>query len=214
VPDHVTVIYFVALIVAIILHEISHGVVANFFGDDTAKRAGRLTLNPIPHIDPFGSIILPALGAIAQVPVIGWAKPVPVNPNRLRQPRRDMLIVSLAGPTTNFALAIVSAVIARVLYQRSGIHLLNSLDDLPLGVLIPLQFARVNTFLGVFNFLPIPPLDGASLVERALPESALAGWYRFRQYGMLILFALVFWTGLLDRIIRPFVEHLYRFVLT
>src|SRR5579862_8712004 len=99
--DQLTFIYFFALVAAIILHEISHGVVALCFGDDTARRAGRLTLNPIPHIDPFGSIILPAMGALAGVPVIGWAKPVPVNPNRLRNSRRDMLLVSLAGATTN-----------------------------------------------------------------------------------------------------------------
>src|SRR4029077_6750123 len=99
--DQATVIYFVALVVAIILHEISHGVVALFFGDDTAKRAGRLPLNPIPHIDPFGSLVLPAVGGLAGVPAIGWANPVPVNPMRLRNARRDMLFVSLAGPATN-----------------------------------------------------------------------------------------------------------------
>ena len=93
-----TLIFFGCLVVAVILHEISHGVVAFWFGDDTAKRAGRLTLNPIPHIDPFGSIILPAMGAIAGLPVFGWAKPVPVDPNRMRNPRRDMVFVGLAGP--------------------------------------------------------------------------------------------------------------------
>src|SRR5918996_4086896 len=97
-------IFFGCLVAAVILHEISHGVVALWFGDDTAKRAGRLTLNPVPHIDPFGSIILPAMGAITGLPIIGFAKPVPVNPGRLRHPRRDMLFVSLAGPSTNFLL--------------------------------------------------------------------------------------------------------------
>src|SRR5712691_13232248 len=114
--DRFTLIYFGALVVAIILHEIAHGVVALWFGDDTARRAGRLTLNPVPHIDPFGSIILPALGALAHVPVIGWAKPVPVNPNRLRS-RRDMLLVSLAGPATNLSLMLIAAVVARVLFK-------------------------------------------------------------------------------------------------
>ena len=104
--DEQTVIFFGCLVVAVILHEISHGVVALWFGDDTAKRAGRLTLNPIPHIDPFGSIILPAMGALTGLPVLGWAKPVPVNPARLRNPRRDMLFVSLAGPATNFLLMV------------------------------------------------------------------------------------------------------------
>jgi len=208
--DNVTVIYFVALITAIILHEISHGVVALWFGDDTAKRAGRLTLNPVPHIDPLGSIILPAFGALTGAPVIGWAKPVPVNPNRLRHKRRDMLIVSLAGPGTNFVLAAISAVIARELYHG---EFFNSLSDLPLQVLIPLQFAVVNLFLGIFNFLPIPPLDGSSLVERALPEKYLPRWYQFRQYGILILFALVFYTGIVGTIFNPFLDRLYNFVL-
>src|SRR6185503_10256514 len=104
--DRVTVIFFVALVASIILHEISHGVVANWFGDDTAKRAGRLTLNPVPHLDPFGSVILPAMAALAGVPVLAWAKPVPVNPNQLREPRRHMLYVSLAGPATNMLLCV------------------------------------------------------------------------------------------------------------
>src|SRR3954469_15125248 len=111
--DRATIVFFVALVASIILHEISHGVVALGFGDDPAKRAGRLTLNPVPHIDPFGSIILPALGALSGIPVIAWAKPVPVNPSRLRNSRRNMLFVSLAGPTTNFLLAAISAVFAR-----------------------------------------------------------------------------------------------------
>jgi Zn-dependent protease len=210
--DRVTVVFFVALIVAIILHEISHGVVAYSLGDDTAKRAGRLTLNPIPHVDPFGSIFLPVLGAIAHIPVIGWAKPVPVNPAQLRNRRRDMLIVSLAGPTTNFLLAAIAAVIAR--WQFESVHgTFYVLGDLPLRVLIPLLFAEVNLFLGIFNFLPIPPLDGASLVERVLPERWLPGWYRFRPYGILVLFLLVFSTNVLSNIFQPFVDHLYRFVL-
>jgi Zn-dependent protease len=218
--DHVTVIFFVALIVAIILHEISHGVVAYGFGDDTAKRAGRLTLNPIPHVDPFGSIVLPVLGALTHVPVIGWAKPVPVNPAQLRNRRRDMLLVSLAGPTTNFVLAAVGALVARWQFHSVQASFLQSvhgdyfkLGDLPLRVLIPYLFAEVNLFLGIFNFLPIPPLDGASLVERALPERWLPRWYAFRPYGILVLFLLVFWSNLLSNLFQPFLDHLQRFVL-
>jgi Zn-dependent protease len=218
--DHVSVIFFIALIVAVILHEISHGVVANSFGDDTAKRAGRLTLNPIPHVDPFGSIVLPVLGAIARVPVVAWAKPVPVNPARLRNQRRDMLIVSLAGPTTNFVLAFAAALVARWQFHSVQGSFLQSVHgdtfstgDLPLRVLIPLLFAEVNLFLGVFNFLPIPPLDGASLVERVLPERWLPGWYRFRPYGILVLFLLVFSTDVLSRVFQPVQDHLIHFVL-
>jgi Zn-dependent protease len=204
--DRITIIYFGALIVAVILHEISHGVVALWFGDDTAKRAGRLTLNPGPHIDPFGSVILPALGALTGVPVIAWAKPVPVNPSRLRHRRRDMLIVSLAGPTTNFLLAIGSALVARALYN-------GQVGELPLSIQIPLLFATVNVLLGVFNFLPIPPLDGAAIVERFLPEAWLPRWYQFRQYGFLVLFVLVFTFHIGDRLVVPVVDHVRDFVV-
>src|SRR5882757_3551667 len=102
--DRETVVFFVALVASIILHEISHGVVALWCGDDTAKRAGRLTLNPLPHIDPFGSLLLPAMGALSGLPVFGYAKPVPVNPALMRHPRRDMVFVGLAGPTSNLTL--------------------------------------------------------------------------------------------------------------
>jgi Zn-dependent protease len=209
--DNATVIFFASLIVAIILHEISHGVVANALGDDTAKRAGRLTLNPVPHIDPFGSIIVPALGALTGVPVIGWAKPVPVNPSRLRNQRRDMLAVSLAGPGTNFVLAAVAAVFARSQFHANGAPFI-LIADLPMRVLIPFVFAEVNLFLGVFNFLPIPPLDGAALIERVLPREWLPGWYRFRPYGILVLFLLAIRTNLLGRLFAPFLRDLERFI--
>jgi Zn-dependent protease len=210
--DRVTVVEFVALVIAVILHEISHGVVALWFGDDTAKRAGRLTLNPVPHIDPFGSIILPALGALSGIPVIGWAKPVPVNPARLRNRRRDMLFVSLAGPATNFLLAFGAALFARAQFQGTNQSVV-FLSQLPLVVLFPLFFAIVNLFLGLFNFLPIPPLDGAAIIERVLPPRWLPGWYRFRQYGILVLFLLVFLTNFPSKVFDPFLVRLERFVL-
>jgi len=209
--DNVTVIFFAALIAAIILHEISHGVVAFAFGDDTAKRAGRLTLNPIPHVDPFGSIFLPVLGALTHVPVIGWAKPVPVNPGRLRNGRRDLLLVSLAGPITNFVLAALAAVVARSQFHANGASFV-VIGDLPFPVLVPLLFAEVNLFLGLFNFLPIPPLDGAALIERILPREWLPGWYKFQPFGILVLFLLVFSTHITTRLFEPFLDHLYRFV--
>ncbi len=165
--DEQTLIYFGCLVVAVILHEISHGVVALWFGDRTAKDAGRLTLNPIPHIDPFGSIVLPAMGAIVGLPVFGYAKPVPVNPSRLRKPRRDMLYVSLAGPGLN---------------------------------------------LGVFNLLPIPPLDGSALLERVLPAQWLPGWYKFRPYGLLVLLVLIFWTGAVSKVLDPLANQLFDWV--
>jgi Zn-dependent protease len=214
VPLREAAILFGCLVVAIILHEISHGVVALWCGDDTAKRAGRLTLNPIPHVDPFGSIVLPALGALSGLPVIGYAKPVPVNPQRLRQPRRDLVFVSLAGPTTNFVLMAAAALASRWLYEQGrglGGALDASTGDLVLEIVF--SFAVVNLLLGLFNLLPIPPLDGSALVERMLPARWLPQWYRFRPYGLALLFALVFFTGIVSTIITPFYDALYDFVV-
>lgn len=174
------------LIPSVILHEVAHGVVAYAFGDDTAKRAGRLTLNPIPHIDPFGSIILPALLAFTSLGVIGYAKPVPVNPRRLRSPRNHSLLVSLAGPATNISLALASVPLYHA--ARPG----SWSED------IFLFFGFVNVLLATFNLLPLPPLDGSALIERMLPARLWPHWLRFRQYsmGILLLVVLVLPSGL------------------
>ena len=205
-----TIVFFVALVVSIILHEISHGIVALWFGDDTAKRAGRLTLNPIPHIDPFGSIVLPAMGAIVGMPVFGYAKPVPVNPNRLHKPRRDMLYVSLAGPALNLTLMVVAAIGARLLYENGP--LVGTYPELPLVTRIVFTFAVVNMLLGVFNLLPIPPLDGSALLERVLPREWLPSWYKFRPYGILLLLVLIFWTGAAAKVLDPLIDQLFNWV--
>ena len=210
--DQLTVIYFLALVIAVILHEISHGLVALAFGDDTARRAGRLTLNPIPHIDPLGSIIMPAIGALTGIPVIGWAKPVPVNPGRLRNPRRDMLVVSLAGPATNLGLMVAGAAVARSLYRPSFAGVI-FISQLPTAVQFALAFAVVNLFLGLFNLLPVPPLDGAALLERVLPRAWLAGWRRFQPYGVLVLFALVVSGRVPGHLFDPLLRHLYSYAL-
>ncbi len=208
-----SVIWFGCLIVAVILHEISHGLVALWFGDETAKKAGRLTLNPIPHIDPFGSIILPAMGAITGIPVIAWAKPVPVDPSQMRNPRRDMLWVGLVGPFSNFVMMFGAAIAAKALYPDPVVRFGAIYDaDQPLGFRILLSFAIVNLFLGVFNLLPIPPLDGSSLLERVLPDRYLPAWYKFRPYGILVLFGLVFYTGIFTTLMDPFRMRLYDFV--
>jgi Zn-dependent protease len=208
--DEQTFIYFGCLVVAVILHEISHGVVALWFGDRTAKEAGRLTLNPVPHIDPFGSIVLPAMGAIVGLPVFGYAKPVPVNPNRLHKPRRDMLYVSLAGPASNLSLMLVAAIGAKLLYQNGPNVLFY--DQLPLGTRIIFTFAVVNLLLGLFNLLPIPPLDGSALLERVLPERYLPAWYKFRPYGILVLLVIIFWSGALEKVLDPFINQLFDWV--
>lgn len=205
-----TLIYFGCLIVAVILHEISHGVVALWFGDPTAKDAGRLTLNPVPHVDLFGTIILPAMAALVNFPVFGYAKPVPVNPNRLHKPRRDMFYVSLAGPALNLTLMVVAALVARGMYQNGPPVFFY--EDLPVGTQIVFSFALVNMLLGVFNLLPIPPLDGSALLERVLPAQWLPSWYKFRPYGLLIIFVLVFMTGALSRLLNPLQDRLFDFV--
>lgn len=195
-------VFYGCLVVAVILHEISHGVVALAYGDDTAKRAGRLTLNPIPHLDPIGSVLLPAMAVLANLPVLGWAKPVPVNPNKLRDPRRHMLLVGLVGPVTNFVLMLGAALVARSLSDGPG---LDAHDVFKL-------FAYVNLFLGVFNLLPIPPLDGSSLIERVLPPRALPTWWKIRPYGFLILFLGLFYLNIFGTIIDPFFTALQRFI--
>lgn len=214
-PLREAVIFFGCLVVAVLLHEISHGVAAYAFGDDTAKRAGRLTLNPVPHIDPFGSLILPAMGALVGLPVIGYAKPVPVNPRRMRNPRRDMLLVSLAGPASNLLLMVAAAVTTRwLLHSGSGIAAAIDQSGNDLLTEIVFAFAVVNLMLGLFNLLPIPPLDGSAIFERFIPASWTPMWYRFRPYGLLVVFLLVFMVpGLITRIVSPFYDALYDFVV-
>ena len=205
-------IFYGCLVAAVILHEVSHGVVANFYGDDTAKRAGRLTLNPVPHIDPLGSVILPAMAVLANLPVLGWAKPVPVTPSRLRNPRRQMLWVGLAGPFTNFALMVAAAVPAKVMLAGTfpgaclGPGVVNPGVSLTGNILA--SFATVNLLLGLFNLLPIPPLDGASLIERVLPARYLQTYWKVRPYGFLILFIGLFYFNFFGRILSPFMDEL------
>ena len=178
--SHESLLFFGALIPSVILHEISHGVVALAFGDDTAKRAGRLTLNPMAHIDPVWTLLIPGMLALAGAPVIGMAKPVPVNPRKLRRPRNQGLLVSLAGPGTNIAIAGLAAVAYRT-WRPDG-----------LALEIVLAVGVVNVVLAVFNLLPIPPLDGSAVVERFVPDRYLTSYLRLRQYAPVILMLLFF----------------------
>jgi Zn-dependent protease len=171
----------VVLVPSVILHEVAHGVAALRFGDDTAKQAGRLTLNPIAHIDPFGTVLLPALLAFTTGAAFGYAKPVPVNPGRMRRPRDHGLLVSLAGPATNIVLALVAALVLRSLPPTTS----QAAADLVL------RFGAINVILAAFNLLPIPPLDGSALVERVLPRRMLPRWHQIRQYSMAVLLLVV-----------------------
>jgi Zn-dependent protease len=182
-----TLLLLAVVIPSIILHEISHGVVALWFGDDTAKRAGRLTLNPIKHVDPFGTVILPLLLTLGGFGAFGYAKPVPVNYAKLRHPRNEGLLVSLAGPGVNLSLAAASVVWLRWIVHPVFLSTVSG----PLGDRIVLLFGYVNVLLAVFNLIPIPPLDGSALVERALPRSWWPGWLKLRQYSMPALLIVV-----------------------
>ena len=176
------------LIIAIVFHEVSHGLVARRLGDRTAEERGRLSLNPVRHIDPFGTVILPLLLAITHAPIFGWARPVPVNYRRLRRPRRDMVLVALAGPGMNLLLAIIGAVVLAATLSMSS-----NADSLTTALLAgnALNFVLINLFLAVFNLLPIPPFDGGHVVQGLLPPSAAAAFAKVGRYSLLVLVLLL-----------------------
>ncbi len=201
------IILFCVIVPSIILHEISHGWVARFFGDDTAARAGRLTLNPLVHVDPVGTLIVPALLALGGFGVFGWAKPVPVNTAHLRSPRNQGVLVSLAGPFTNLVLAGLGAVVF-IEFFRANAVLTGSLS---LVAQVVFYFSLGNIGLMAFNMVPIPPLDGSVLFERMLPARYWPTYLRIRPYTMMIIMGLVllnFWLGAHGPITVAF-EHLY-----
>jgi Zn-dependent protease len=179
-----TALLLASFVPAVILHEVSHGVVALWCGDDTAQRAGRLTLNPLRHIDPLGSIVVPILFVLSGNPAFGWAKPVPVNVSRLRHPRDQAVLVSLAGPATNITLAAIAGVL---------FHFLPLPNPAAPSLVwqIALYFGLVNVILAVFNLIPIPPLDGSALLERVLPASVLPQYYRMRFAFIIVVLLLV-----------------------
>jgi len=175
----------VILLFSVIIHEVMHGVVARKFGDHTAEAAGRLTLNPLPHIDLFGTILLPALLIFTGSPILfGWAKPVPVNPLNFSNLRRGELLVSAAGILSNFGLAVAAAVIY---------HILNALPQtFPalLGALLRFTIT-INLVLGIFNLFPIPPLDGSKVLLSQLPYNLAKQYQKLEPYGILILLLLL-----------------------
>ncbi len=176
---------------SVILHEISHGVAALWFGDDTAKRAGRITLNPVHHVDPFGTLLLPFIMAALGGGVLGFAKPVPIDPRRMRSPRNDAVWVALAGPATNVVLAVAAAIALRTFGPWQA-------GSLPLRLLVYLGIG--NALLAAFNLIPLPPLDGSAVLGRFLPASLRPGWDRLQQYGFAILLLVVF---ALPRLLNP-----------
>ena len=179
----------VPLILAIVCHEVAHGLVARRLGDPTAQQRGRLTLNPLAHVDPFGTVILPGLLALAHAPVFGWAKPVPVDPRWFRNPRRGMMLVGAAGPATNFVLAGVAAVGLGLLARAVPAPAWQSLAAFTADNLG--NFLALNLFIGLFNLLPVPPFDGSHIVEGLLPLPLARVYARTRRWGMLLAIALV-----------------------
>jgi Zn-dependent protease len=183
-----TLLWIALLIPSITFHEFMHGYAAYRLGDPTAKNAGRLTLNPLPHIDPFGTVLLPLLLALGGGPVFGYAKPVPVNPSRFKDIRKGDLITGLAGPAANLFLALVGAAVVW------GALLVVPVNQAAAGTMISVGsgLVMVNLVLMFFNLIPIPPLDGSSIVPIFLPDSMLHGWYRIQQYSFVVLLVLLF----------------------
>jgi Zn-dependent protease len=185
--------WIVPILIAITFHEAAHAFAAWKLGDDTAHRLGRVTFNPLKHVDPFGTILLPALLFLTKAPFLfGWAKPVPVTFGRLGNPRRDMAIVAIAGPLTNVMLAFISAVLLRVVPLLPG-------TVAPWLIQTLYQSILLNLILAIFNMLPLPPLDGGRVVLSVLPKALEKPFAKLERYGLLILIGIIFVLPMLGR---------------
>jgi Zn-dependent protease len=210
-----------SLIIAIVFHEVAHGWTALLLGDPTAHDQRRLSLNPLRHVDPIGTVLLPGFLAMVGSPIFGWAKPVPVNFRRLRNPRAGMMAVAAAGPATNLVLAAVGAVLLGLLIRFTG----GEFDAAANFAALAFDyFILINIFLALFNLLPIPPFDGSHIVEGALPRDAARAYARLRPFGLPLLFVLLLvipyffpeWR-ILERVLLPPVmwarDHYYDIVV-
>jgi Zn-dependent protease len=200
-----TDLYAIVVPIAIVLlsltvHEAAHAWTAERLGDPTARQLGRVSLNPLVHIDLIGTVILPLLAAISNLPIIGWAKPVPVDMRRLGHPRRDFMLVAAAGPISNLLLAVGGAA---VVWATGASRF---------GASPVLQWIEINILLAMFNLVPVPPLDGGNVLAGLLPPPADAAFQRLRPFGILILYALMF-TGILSAIIMPPARLLWELLL-
>ena len=198
---------FVILVLSLSFHEAAHAWTANKLGDPTARILGRLTLNPLKHIDWIGTVVFPLVAMFTGLPLIGWAKPVPVDMRHLREPRRDFAIVAAAGPASNLLLALGAALIYRLLAQPAGL-------GLPLGMTVGvIEFIVViNCLLAVFNMIPVPPLDGGNVLMGLVGERGARALSFLRPYGFMILYVLMF-SGLLSQFMWPISHALVTWLL-
>jgi Zn-dependent protease len=193
-------IAFIVLLFSLTVHESAHAWTANRLGDPTARELGRISLNPIVHADLIGTVVFPLLALVGGVPLIGWAKPVPVNVRRLGHPRRDYMLVAAAGPASNLLLAFAAALAIR-LVPVSPVMLGEPNVSAPIASLLT-RAIQLNVLLAVFNMIPIPPLDGGNVLGGLLPRRLLGSFNAVRPYGILILYVLMF-TGRLQYLIVP-----------
>jgi Zn-dependent protease len=197
------IIWFIVLLFSLSFHEAAHAWTSERFGDDTGRLQGRITLNPIPHIDVFGTILFPIISSLSGIPLLGWAKPVQTNPLLWRDKTRANIAVSAAGPISNFILAAIAFIVIKVLiaagtvYLRGGYYTLvmpleqQSTFMAPLSVLLSVMLL-LNIGLGVFNLIPVPPLDGSHVLEELLPYSMSEAYNQIRPYGFMLLYGLMF----------------------
>lgn len=194
------------LLLSLTIHEAAHAWTADKLGDPTARALGRVSLNPLVHIDWIGTVLLPIIAAISNLPLIGWAKPVPVMLRNLRHPRRDFMIVAAAGPISNLLQAVVAAMVLRLVWDPSlGVEPSRAARLLELAVYI-------NLLLAFFNLIPVPPLDGGNVMLGLLPPRVAVHYGALRDYGFLILYALMF-TGVASAFIRPPTHFMMRILI-
>lgn len=201
-------VQFPPFIIAVIFHEFAHGLIAKHWGDKTAEEYGRLTLNPVPHLDPIGTVVFPLINMISSVPIlIGWAKPVPIDPRRFRKFRQGLFWVSLAGPGMNALLALFSAAVFCAIsrWMPESFYLYEPLEAMAYTSI------SLNYALGIFNLIPLPPLDGSKIIESILPYRAAQKYEQVAQYSFFILMALLL-TGAFSVLQYP-IQFLSNFTL-
>jgi Zn-dependent protease len=200
-------IAFAVLLFSLTVHEMAHAWTADALGDPTARLLGRVSLNPIVHADLFGTVIFPLVAMVSGAPLLGWAKPVPVNGRQLRHPRRDFMLVAAAGPASNLVLAVTAAVLLALL-PVSPQTLGEPTVSVPLAAILS-QVMRLNVLLAVFNMVPIPPLDGGNVLAGLLPATLAMSFNRIRPYGFILLYALILTNGFDYIVVPP-----YRYILS